>query len=101
MMEMQQQAERFGARIQLGSAVDAMISGQPIETARDGNKVETQTVVIASGAGHRHLGLESEAKLEKKGVTYWRLAMGRCRCSGPAAGGGRWRRLGPARRRLI
>jgi len=27
-------------------------------------------VVIASGAGHRHLGLESEAKLEKQGVTY-------------------------------
>ena len=36
----------------------------------DSNEVETQTVVIASGAGHRHLGLESEAKLEKKGVTY-------------------------------
>ena len=27
-------------------------------------------MIIASGAGHRHLGLESEAKLEKKGVTY-------------------------------
>jgi len=32
--------------------------------------METQTVVIATGASHRHLGLESEAKLETKGVTY-------------------------------
>ena len=71
MMEMQQQAERFGARIQFGSAVDAIdFSGSPLKLTVDGNEVETQTVVIASGAGHRHLGLESEAKLEKKGVTY-------------------------------
>ena len=71
MMEMQQQAERFGARIQFGSAVDAIdFSGSPLKLTVDGNEVETQTVVIASGAGHRHLGLESEAALEKKGVTY-------------------------------
>jgi thioredoxin reductase (NADPH) len=32
--------------------------------------IETETLIIASGAGHRHLGLESELKLENKGVTY-------------------------------
>ena len=59
MVEMQQQAERFGAKIQFGSTVEAIdFSGQPLK------------LIIASGAGHRHLGLESEAKLEKKGVTY-------------------------------
>ena len=36
----------------------------------DGERVESETVIIASGAGHRHLGMDSEAKLEKKGVTY-------------------------------
>src|SRR4029077_9617793 len=36
----------------------------------DGEPVETQTLIIASGAGHRRLGLESEHLLEKKGVTY-------------------------------
>jgi len=36
----------------------------------DGEPVQAQTIIIASGAGHRHLGLESEDKLEKKGVTY-------------------------------
>src|SRR2546429_3079622 len=29
-----------------------------------------QTLVIATGASHRHLGLQSEHKLENKGVTY-------------------------------
>jgi thioredoxin reductase (NADPH) len=71
MMEMQQQAERFGAKIQFGSTVDAIdFSSQPLKLTVDGSEEQTQTVIIASGAGHRHLGLESEAKLEKKGVTY-------------------------------
>src|SRR2546429_2930770 len=29
-----------------------------------------QTLVIATGASHRHLGLENEHRLENKGVTY-------------------------------
>ena len=71
MVEMQQQAERFGAKIRFGSAVDAIdFSGSPLKLTADGKEIETRTVIIASGAGHRHLGLESEAKLEKKGVTY-------------------------------
>ncbi len=71
MVEMQQQAERFGAKIQFGSTVDAIdFSGQPLKISVDGKTVETQTVIIASGAGHRHLGLPNEAKLERKGVTY-------------------------------
>ncbi|MCX6881807.1 MAG: FAD-dependent oxidoreductase, partial [Verrucomicrobia bacterium] len=36
----------------------------------DGERVETKTVIISSGAGHRHLELENERLLEKKGVTY-------------------------------
>jgi thioredoxin reductase (NADPH) len=71
MMEMQQQAERFGAKIRFGSAVESVdFSGRPLKLSVDGSEIGTQTVIIASGAGHRHLGLESEARLEKKGVTY-------------------------------
>ena len=71
MMEMQQQAERFGAKIRFGSAVESVdFSGCPLKLSVDGSEIGTQTVIIASGAGHRHLGLESEARLEKKGVTY-------------------------------
>src|SRR5581483_1505372 len=43
---------------------------EPFVLTVDGERVETETLIIASGAGHRHLGLDSEAKLEKKGVTY-------------------------------
>ena len=71
MIEMQQQAERFGAKIQFGSTVESVdFSGQSLKLTVDGKEVKTQTVIIASGAGHRHLGLSSEAKLERKGVTY-------------------------------
>jgi thioredoxin reductase (NADPH) len=36
----------------------------------DGEAIQAETIIIASGAGHRHLGLESEVQLENKGVTY-------------------------------
>lgn len=71
MTRMQKQAERFGARVKFGSIVDAVdFANRPFELTVDGERVEAQTVIIATGAGHRHLGLESEAKLEQKGVTY-------------------------------
>lgn len=71
MTRMQQQAERFGTRVQLGSLVQAVdFSKRPFVLTVDGERVETQTVIIATGASHRHLGLESEDRLEKKGVTY-------------------------------
>jgi thioredoxin reductase (NADPH) len=67
---MQKQAERFGARVQFGMLEAADLSRRPFALTIDGEKVETQTLIIATGAGHRHLGLESEHKLENKGVTY-------------------------------
>ena len=71
MIQMQSQAERFGAKVQFGSMVEAVdLSGRPFKLTVDGNEVLAKTVIIASGAGHRHLGLESEEKLDKKGVTY-------------------------------
>jgi thioredoxin reductase (NADPH) len=71
MTRMQQQAERFGTRVKLGSLVQAVdFSKRPFVLTVDGEKMETQTVIIATGASHRHLGLESEDLLEKKGVTY-------------------------------
>jgi thioredoxin reductase (NADPH) len=70
MTRMQKQAERFGARVKFGTLEAADLSRQPFALTVDGEPVETQTVIIATGASHRHLGLESEAKLESKGVTY-------------------------------
>ena len=70
MVRMQKQAERFGARVQFGTVDAVDLSREPFRLTVDGEPVETETLIIASGAGHRHLGLESEEKLERKGVTY-------------------------------
>jgi thioredoxin reductase (NADPH) len=70
MTRMQKQAERFGARVQFGTLDSADLTGKPFLLTVDGETVQTETLIIATGAGHRHLGLESEHKLENKGVTY-------------------------------
>lgn len=71
MINMQQQAERFGAKVQFGSTVEAAdLSERPFKLTVDGAPMLANTLIIASGAGHRHLGLPSEAALDKKGVTY-------------------------------
>ena len=71
MIKLQQQAERFGAEVRFGSEVESVdLSQRPFRMMVDGEEMQTQTLIIASGAGHRHLGLESEKKLDKKGVTY-------------------------------
>lgn len=70
MQRMQKQAERFGGRVKFGTVEAASLEKSPIQLTVDGKIIETQTLIIASGAGHRRLGLESEAKLENKGVTY-------------------------------
>ncbi len=70
MTRLQKQAERFGARVKFGT-VESLASANPSLTLLvDGEPVQTRTVIIATGASPRHLDLESEAKLEKKGVTY-------------------------------
>jgi thioredoxin reductase (NADPH) len=70
MTRMQKQAERFGARVKFATIESIDFSKQPLVVVADGEKIETETFIIASGASHRHLGLKSEDLLEKKGVTY-------------------------------
>jgi thioredoxin reductase (NADPH) len=50
--------------------MDVDVSRRPFVLQLDEGTMEARSVIIASGAGHRRLGLESEDKLEKKGVTY-------------------------------
>jgi len=70
MTRMQKQAERFGARVKFGTVDGVELSKAPFRLSVDGEPVETETLIIASGASHRHLNLESEDKLERKGVTF-------------------------------
>lgn len=70
MTRLQKQAERFGARVEFGTVEAVDLKSSPIQLTVDGEKVETRSLIIATGAGHRHLGLAAEEALEKKGVTY-------------------------------
>lgn len=69
-MKMQQSAERFGAESQTAevTAVHLEESIKMIETS-EGN-FNGRTVVIATGASHRHLGLENEDALIGRGLAY-------------------------------
>ena len=71
MTEMQEQATRFGTRIQYLSKVDSVdLSGSPLNLTVEGKVIETKSIIVAVGAGHRHLGVPGEHELENKGVTY-------------------------------
>ena len=70
MQRLQKQAERFGARVKYATVEAVDVSQRPFKLTVDGEPLEAETIIIASGAGHRHLGLPSEDLLEKKGVTY-------------------------------
>jgi thioredoxin reductase (NADPH) len=71
MMRMQKQAERFGAQTRSSVKVTKVdFSKAPFRLWLDDEVVETKTVIIATGASHRHLGLKNEELLERKGVTY-------------------------------
>ncbi len=67
----EKQAERFGTRTRFNSQVEkAELAKPPFRLTVDGEIIESRAVIIATGAGHRPLGFESEQKLEMKGVTY-------------------------------
>lgn len=70
-MNMQQCAERFGAQTMYDEVISVDFKGEikEIETAMSG-KLYAKTVVIASGANPRELGLENEAQLVGQGVHY-------------------------------
>lgn len=70
MMELREQAERFGTDIRDGSIVKVDFSKRPyLITAEDGTEIEAQTVIIATGASAKYLGLDDERKYNGMGVS--------------------------------
>jgi thioredoxin reductase (NADPH) len=69
-MTMQAQAERFGVTTRLTEVVGVQLT-ERIKTVEtyDGTFLG-KTVVIATGAGHKHLGIEDEEALIGRGVGY-------------------------------
>src|SRR5580704_215546 len=63
------QAEHFGAEYLHGVVTEADLSKRPFRLNVDGAWIETRTLIIASGASARWLGLPSEQKLIGHGVS--------------------------------
>ncbi len=70
MMNMQQQAEKFGTRIEFAK-VESLVKHPDghFEVKTSEKTLEAKTVIIATGAAPRHLGLEGEEKLIGHGLT--------------------------------
>jgi thioredoxin reductase (NADPH) len=66
---MKLQAQNFGAEFLHGAVIDADLSQRPFRLNIEGEWTETRTVIVASGASARWLGLESEQKLIGHGVS--------------------------------
>src|SRR3982751_1472678 len=67
---MKQQAQRFGATYRHGRVAHSQLSNTPIELElEDGEKIQTRTLIIATGASARWLGLPNELKLIGHGVS--------------------------------
>jgi thioredoxin reductase (NADPH) len=66
---MKKQAHNFGAEYVDGAVLDADFSSRPFRLNIEGDWTETRTVIIASGASSRWLGLESEQALIGHGVS--------------------------------
>src|SRR5262245_57783126 len=70
MTAFRKQAERFGTRFLTGMITHADLSKRPFSLQlSDGNKIRTQTLVIATGASAKWIGIPSEKKLQGKGVS--------------------------------
>jgi thioredoxin reductase (NADPH) len=63
------QAEKFGAEYLHGSVIEADLSKRPFRLNVEGDWLEAETLIIASGASARWVGLPSEQKLIGHGVS--------------------------------
>ena len=70
MEDLKKQAIRVGADIRFGIATSTDLSVQPYKVTIDEEKIiETETLIIATGATAKYLGLESEEKYKGQGVS--------------------------------
>ena len=70
MMELRQQAERFGANVRDGIVADVVLSSKPYTVTIDnGDQLTCDTLIIATGASAKYLGLPDEQKYNGQGVS--------------------------------
>jgi thioredoxin reductase (NADPH) len=68
-INMHKQAEKFGTRFSYAEVTDFDGSNEHVRIKADDEWLETQALIIASGASARWLGLENEEKLIGHGLT--------------------------------
>jgi len=67
---MKQQAKNFGTRVITDDIVEVDFSGRPLKVkSSEAKEVETETVIVATGARANYLGLESEENFKNRGVS--------------------------------
>jgi thioredoxin reductase (NADPH) len=66
---MKQQATRFGAEYRMERATGVSLTHPPFTVKTEENTYQTESLIIATGASARMLGLESEKKLLGRGVS--------------------------------
>lgn len=70
MEDFKRQAERFGTHVRYGMITNADLSARPFMVQVDEQKtIEAETVIISTGASAKWLGIESESRLNGKGVS--------------------------------
>lgn len=70
MLDLQKQAERFGTKINYGLVTAVDFSGYPHKvTIDEKDEVIAESVIIATGATAKYLGLPSEEKFYNRGVS--------------------------------
>ncbi|PRY91857.1 thioredoxin-disulfide reductase [Marinilabilia salmonicolor] len=70
MEDLKKQAERFGTDIRFGMATKADLSERPFKITIDDKKIiETDSLIIATGATAKYLGIEDEEKYSGSGVS--------------------------------
>ena len=70
MIDLQKQAERFGTKVHFSLVTAVDFSGYPLKiTVDEKNIVEAESVIIATGATAKYLGIPSEEKFANKGVS--------------------------------
>jgi len=66
----QKQAERFGAEIVFDSATEVDLSERPFKVTTYGGEYLAESLIIATGAAIRELGVPGETELTGRGVSY-------------------------------
>ena len=70
MADLRKQAERFGTDIRFGVITSCNLSSRPFKVVVDGDKeISAESIIVATGATARYLGLPSETKYRGMGVS--------------------------------